>query len=398
VRGGPLVEPEETGALKHFRGREGLCREIVTRVTFPVYQGKHPDDCPSEGEEPQPLEPPSPGIKGGGRSEESDGSVPRGPKIISHQVLTGPLVVIKRLEKATEEESERTVDVEMISDDSAPRCDSSSEEERGRTEPGPSKPRKRARVRPRKDGSGPFRPDSPIISQVVDMALGGEIPDLTLADLVPIADRSRVRQGDKRGYVIRSDDSDADDPTDPRAEKWWLRALDEIASGKASRIAAIGLEAVEKMDKARQRSRNVKGPVMHDLRVGAKIARQACLALCRHTSRFGAEQATADALTDAQGKVQTLEREVERLRREYQRAEDSRLYLLARCKAMENSENPSPVGDNALRGRGTKRSVHDRRGTPQPGAPRLSGDGPGPPECLGARGGDGRTGRGGRGS
>jgi len=156
VRGGPLVKPEETaGALKHFRGREGLCREIVTRVTFPVYQRKHPDDCPSEGEEPEPLEPPSPGIKGGGRSEESDGPGPRGPKIIAHQVLIGPRVVIKRLEEATEEESGRAVDVEMISDDSAPRYDSSSEEERGRSEPGPSKPRKRARGRPKKDGSGP---------------------------------------------------------------------------------------------------------------------------------------------------------------------------------------------------------------------------------------------------
>jgi len=194
LEGGPLVKPEEmAGTLRHFRGREGLCREIASRITFYVYKGKHPDDCPSEGEEPEPLKPPSPGIKGGGRGEESDRSGPRGPKIISHQVLAGPRVVIKRLEKATVEESGRAMDVEMISDDSAPRCDSSSEEERGRTEPGPSKPRKRARGRPRKDGSGPFRPDTPPISQIVEMALDGEIPDLILADLVPIADRSRVR-------------------------------------------------------------------------------------------------------------------------------------------------------------------------------------------------------------
>jgi len=168
------------------------------------------------------------------------------------------------------------------------------------------------------------------------MALDGEIPDLTLADLVPIADRSRVRQGDRREYVIRSDDSDADDPTDPRAEKWWLRALDEIASSKASQIAAIGLEAIEK-DRVRQRSKNVKGPVMHDLRVGARIARQACLALCRHTSRFGAQQATAEALAQAQSQVRTQEREIERLRISLQVAENSRLYLLTQSKA--NSRN-----------------------------------------------------------
>jgi len=65
-------------------------------------------------------------------------------------------------------------------------------------------------------------------------------------------------------------------------------------------------------------------------------------------------------LAEAQSKVHTLEREIDRLRNSYRKAEDSRVYLLTRSK--ENSRNPSPVGDSAPRGRGTKRSVHDRRG------------------------------------
>jgi len=306
-------------------------------------------------------------------------------------VLTGPRVIIKRLEQATEEESAGVVEVEMDSDDSAPRPSTNQEtyeassEEEGVPEsrPGPSRPLKRARGRPRKDGSGPFQSPSPTIPEVVEMALGGEVPDLTLADLVPIADRSRVRLGDKQGYTIRSDDSDADDPTDPRAERWWLR--DELASGKVRQIAAMGLEALEKVDRARQRSRNVKGPVLHDLRVGARVARQACLTLCQHASRFGAQQATADALSAAQARVITLEQENERLRLENRKIDNSRVYLIARSR--ENSRNPSPVGGAAPGGRGTKRSIHDRRGepparSPSPGWAVMDQDPPPVPEVV----------------
>jgi len=144
---------------------EGLIREIEFRILRYLYKREDPEEnlWPSSGEEPEQLTPPPPLLRGGGRSCDSDAD-PRGPKIVAHEVLTGPRVVLKRLEKATEEGSEKAVDVEMVSDDSAPRStnledvvdsyDDSSEEERARLEPGPSKPLKRARGRPRKDGSG----------------------------------------------------------------------------------------------------------------------------------------------------------------------------------------------------------------------------------------------------
>jgi len=225
-----------------------IIQVIHSKVVRHFYGGRTgPDESvwPSSGDEPDQLDLPPPLLRGGARSDDSDEG-PKGPRIIAHQILTGPRVVIKRLEQATEEDSERVVEVEIVSDDSALRpvtnretCETyeASSEDEGKISsgPGPSRPLKRARGRPRKDGSGPFKPPSPTIPEVVEMALGGEIPELTLADLVPIADRSRVRLGDKQRYVIRSDDSDADDPTDPRAERWWLRALDDVRKGAPDR-------------------------------------------------------------------------------------------------------------------------------------------------------------------
>jgi len=87
--------------------------------------------------------------------------------------------------RATEEESERVIDVEMHSDphsrsgeECVDRYDDSSEEEWLRARSGPSRPLKRARGRPRKDGSGPFKPPSLTIDQVMAWRwrTRGEIP------------------------------------------------------------------------------------------------------------------------------------------------------------------------------------------------------------------------------
>jgi len=120
----------------------------------------------------------------------------------------------------------------------------------------------------------------------------------------------------------------------------------------------MGLEAIDKVDRARERSRNLKGPVMHDFRVGARIAKQACLALCQYASRFGADRATAETLTNAHAQVRRMKQEILRLRTDLQVQRDSRRYLLERMR----SGDTSPIADPAPLGRGTKRSVYDRRG------------------------------------
>jgi len=121
----------------------------------------------------------------------------------------------------------------------------------------------------------------------------------------------------------------------------------------------MGLEAIDKVDRARERSKNLKGPVKHDFRVGARIAKQACLALCQYASRYGATQATTEALAETNAKALRMEGENSRLRKRVEVLENTRLYLL---KQRKDSRGPSPVADPAPLELGTKRSVDDRRG------------------------------------
>jgi len=172
--------------------REDLIREIESRILRYHYKKREdPGEelWPSSGEEPEQITPLPPLLRGGGEGSGDSDPGPRGPKIVSHEVLTGSArVVVKRLEMATERESARDVEVveEEISDDPSPyvpksnvcddEIDDTSEEERARGRAGPSKPLKRARGRPRKDGSGPFTLPTPTIAQEVERALEGEIP------------------------------------------------------------------------------------------------------------------------------------------------------------------------------------------------------------------------------
>jgi len=122
------------------------------------------------------------------------------------------------------------------------------------------------------------------------MAYEGEAPPLRMEDLVSITDHARVRRGKfPIPEIIRSDDSEAEDSRNPKSLVWKRRILDDLASGSSKKITAAALEALQKVDRAREVSRSLKCPVIHDFRVGAKIARQACLVLCQRVSRFGAD-------------------------------------------------------------------------------------------------------------
>jgi len=199
-----MKEVEAAAAMSEFR--EMLIRELVSKVVAPGGFGAD-DVWLSSGDELEPdiTSPPSL-LRGGGQSDDSD-TGPRGPRIIAHEVLSGPArIQIKRLEQATEEESERATNMETVSGDSAPHSthrdevvdiyNDSSEEERARSKPGLSKPRKRARGRPRKDGTGPFRPVTRTIQEVIDRAFDGEVVPLRAEDLVPYADKARIRRGE----------------------------------------------------------------------------------------------------------------------------------------------------------------------------------------------------------
>jgi len=120
--------------------------------------GEHPDDVLP------PLYPTVQGLRGGADEDSDRGPRrPRKPRILENRELVGSeRVDVHRIVHAIAEESDMDIDVEQASADSDCFLAADSEdEEDATTRGGPSKPRKRARGRPRKDGSGPFNPISP---------------------------------------------------------------------------------------------------------------------------------------------------------------------------------------------------------------------------------------------
>jgi len=93
------------------------------------------------------------------------------------------------------------------------------------------------------------------------------------------------------------------------------------------------------------------------MRCSVRIARQACLVLCQRVSPFGAQKATEEALADALDKIARQVGEILQLKKDLQRAENSRLYLLQKQNALRET---SPVDSSRVQ-RGTKRSVDERR-------------------------------------
>jgi len=104
--------------------------------------------------------------------------------------------------------------------------------------------------------------------------------------------------------LISSDDSDAE--VDGVAEASPGRSL----RYRPGRLPLRRWRPYKRSTSARTRSRNLKWSIMYDFRIGARIARQACMALCQYALRFGADRASAEALADAQAKVRVLDEKV----------------------------------------------------------------------------------------
>jgi len=148
-----------------------------------------------------PLYPTEQGLRGGATESEQD--LDAGPRTRCGRIGSGSLrtgsswdpgrVDVRRIVHATAEEGAMEVDVETVSDESerSPPRYSDSEREGVDKKPGPrqSRPRKRARGRPRKDGTGPFKPASPTNEELVRDAFGGHVPTLRPVDVVPLIGR-----------------------------------------------------------------------------------------------------------------------------------------------------------------------------------------------------------------
>jgi len=339
---------------------------------------------PGFGVEPDsflpPLQTPVTGLRGGADNDEDSDGGPAGPHrpqptIVGHEVLTGAQRVrVRRVIPAAVEESDMELDV--VGDSSDPSGgDYTDGDSVMEVEPvaGPSKPQKRARGRPRKDGTGPFRPDSPSNEDLVRNAFQGEVPVVDLVDLVPIADRPEVRRaGGKMPKRLETavppsgkapEELEATDLT-----RWRAEALNRLDVCNNEQAAILALDALDRVEKARGSSKNLKGDISHDLRVSAAVARHAILAMCQRSSRFEMEATASEAVAKLRSECLQLREKTDQLRRELDKQSSGRVYLL---KKAQSSREPSP--NSALEPcppkRGQKRDLRERRGEPDPGPP-----------------------------
>jgi len=368
-----------------------------------VVEGEPPTPPGSDsGEEPDvvlpPLYPPVSGLRGGADVEGDSDSGPAGPhkpggpRIIEDRVLSGTeRFEVQRIISATAEESEMEVDIENRSVASGHSCAADSEPEVVEKEPvaGPSKPRKRGRGRPRKDGSGPFRPESPTNEELVDRAIQGDVPDLSVVDIVPIVDKPEARRAGgrlpQRLMVSRDPDSGQSEEEDTGVTRWRMQALDTLEACDTKKAAVLALEALDRVDGARTKSKNIKGDVIHDLKVSSAVARHAILAVCQRSSRFGVDAASSDAINKLRSECLTLREKTEELKKELDKQTNSRLFLLAQ---KSRSRDPTPAVSPAAsperpRFRGQKRSLQERRRVPDPEPEIPVGSGPPADPVLG---------------
>jgi len=210
----------------------------------------------------------------------------------------------------------------------------------------------------------------------VDGAFEGEVPPLREVDLVPLADRPAVRRAGGKlpermqphsfpsGYAT-SEETGA-------TAKWRDSALDRLEACDSKQAAILVLEALDRVDRARSKSKNVKEEVGHDLRVSTAIARHAMLAVCQRSTRFNVDAASRDSINKLRSECFKLRQKTEELRVELDKQTKSRLYLLAdKSRSRDPTPAASPAAFPEPHGRGQKRSLRERRGEPDPefGAP-----------------------------
>jgi len=95
-----------------------------------------------------------------------------------------------------------------------------------------------------------------------------------------------------------SNESPCFSPSDiTRQKKMIERAKDALRSRSSLKIGILVLEALEGVKKARAHCKNLRGVKNGDMRLGIRLARHACLALCQRVSCFSTSAVDADRLS-----------------------------------------------------------------------------------------------------
>jgi len=336
---------------------------------------------PVAGEEPDavlpPLQPLIGGLRGGAVSGDDSDVGPVGPHkprptIIEDVTLRGTdRVDVHRIVHATESEME--VEVEVISPQSKHAFtdeDRDADEEEPEPRAGPSKPLKRGRGRPRKDGTGPFRPASPTNKELVrDAFTLGQVPTPQVVDLVPIVDKPEARRAKGRlperlDTSILPSGRALEEEEITNIMRWRAKALNDLDGCSNEEAAVLALDALDRVERARGISKNLKGDISHDLKVSAAIARHAILAICQRSSRFEAEVASQDMIDRLKAECLRLTQRTDQLKLELDKQSRSREFLLAKNRSREPS--PMRLPESCPPRRGQKRDLRERRGGPSP--------------------------------
>jgi len=168
-------------------------------------------------------------------------------------------------------------------------------------------------------------------------AFEGHAPTLRPVDVVPLADRPDVRRAGGRlpdklvPYGFPSGQISSGEETGAMDE-WRVSALQKLEDSNNEQAAVLALEALDRVDRAREKSRNLKGEVGHDFRVSTVVARHTILAMC--STRFGVEAETGDAIAKLRAECQQLKSKTSDLKMELNRQTQSRVYLRKRLEEL----------------------------------------------------------------
>jgi len=144
-----------------------------------------------------------------------------------------------------------------------------------------------------------------------------------------------------------------------------VKALDRLSICDNVKAAILALEALNRVDHAREISKNLKGEIGHDLRVSTAVTRHAILAICQRSSHLYMNAVASETIDSLTAELAQLQERTSNLRVQMEKERSGRIYLLERSR----SRGVTPVGSPERPSRGKKRDLRERREVTAPGLP-----------------------------
>jgi len=153
--------------------------------------------------------------------------------------------------------------------------------------------------------------------------------------------------------------------------RWRAKALSELEDCTNEQAAVLALDALDRVERARGVSKNLKGDISHDLKVSAAIARHAVLAVCQRSTRFETDSVSRDLIDKLKAECLRLSERTDQLKIELDKQKAGREFLLHEKKQSRRS-SPVRAPESCHPHRGQKRDLRERRGEPDPEPPAAT--------------------------